>query len=252
MKPYYFYIALFFVSITFHNCGDFENVTIDHSPFDTELEGSTAKFTIIGDFLYAASSNNLITFNINAPNMPIYSTEIAIGSGVERIFSFAGKLFVGARSGMLIFDIATDGTPELRTSDYEYIKSCQPVAFNGQYAYVSVRNDDECRTSVSANEIQILDITDILNPTIISSFSMGSPQGIGISDNTLFVCDKQNGFTALDVTNPLAIVSLAIFPFYTKEVIVLENTVLAFSNTQIYQFDYSDLNNIYLVSTFDL
>lgn len=254
MKRIFIYNLLLVGSLfLFQNCNNDSDVSKSAVDSTTGVAGSTARFAVVGDFLYAVNHNSMKVFNVNAPNNPIFSTEVNIGTGIETIFPFAGKLFIGSRTGMFIFDIGADGVPQM-ISNYEHIESCDPVATNGQYAYVTLRSNGDCRTGgVTVNQLQILDVTDVLNPTLVAVHPMSNPLGVGVSGNTLFICDQGAGFKVFDATDPLNLVEKAHFPdVFAKDVIVLENKALVITPTAVHQFDYIDLERVTPISSFEL
>lgn len=214
----------------------------------TGIAGSLARFSIVGNFMYAINNSTLKWYDVSLPEDPIFVDSKVIGTGIETIFPFAGKLFIGSQQGMFIYDIGTNGEPEY-VSEYTHVQNCDPVATNGQYAFVTLRSGGNCRVGFSNNQLDILDVSDIYNPELVSTWNMFHPRGVGVDGNTLFVCDSQAGLKIFDVSDPLDINLIKQFDDFTAyDVIPLNGLLLVISPDNIYQFDYSDLNNIVKVS----
>src|SRR5262249_19826018 len=66
--------------------------------------GSMARFTLMEQYLYAVSDYDLRTFNISSAQDPSLVTKTNIGWGIETIYPFKDKLFIGSTTGMFIYD----------------------------------------------------------------------------------------------------------------------------------------------------
>ena len=102
---------------------------------------------------------------------------------------------------------------------------------------------------IDLNQMVIFDVTNIEQPELIAEYPMELPKGIGVDGKTLFVCDDKAGLKIFDVTNPREIVSIAHFDTFTAfDVIPLDGLLLVVGPENVYQFDYSDLSNIRMIS----
>src|SRR6476620_2290009 len=78
--------------------------------------GSTARMAIVGNYLYALSGDNLITFAVEDPETPIPLNRLQIPRGVETMFPFGQKLYLGSNGGLYIYDLKSAELPELEGS----------------------------------------------------------------------------------------------------------------------------------------
>jgi hypothetical protein len=212
---------------------------------NTGTGGSLARFTIVGNFLYTVDNTTLSTFDISQPAQPKPLQPITVGEGVETIFPLNNLLFLGTQSGMLIYQITPEGTP-LFVSSYQHIVSCDPVVANNQYAYVTLRASG-CRQAAAgaADLLEIIDISNILNPRVIASYDMESPHGLGLDGEALFVCLGLGGIKVFDAQMPGMLSELAhIKGINAIDVIPLNGLLLVIGPDRIIQYDYTDLNNI--------
>src|SRR5260221_981474 len=89
--------------------------------------GSQARFAIVNHFLYGLDGSNLDVVDITSETRPVSRNSIVIAWNAETLFPHQSTLFVGARTGMYIFDLTTPDQPHL-LSQYDHLMSCDPVA----------------------------------------------------------------------------------------------------------------------------
>src|SRR5690606_27823338 len=65
--------------------------------------GSTARFTLLNNNLYTVDHYQLKLFNVSQPRDPKYLNTIHLGGGIETIFPYNNKLFIGSTTGMHIY-----------------------------------------------------------------------------------------------------------------------------------------------------
>jgi hypothetical protein len=80
---------------------------------------------------------------------------------------------------------------------------------------------------------------------------MFAPKGVGLDGTTLFVCDDEAGLKIFDVTDPYELVPIAHIEDLTAfDVIPLNGLLLVVGPENVYEFDYTNLDNIRLLSSF--
>jgi len=188
--------------------GDFANFdiqsstnssVISNSKSGTGIGGSFARFTVVNDYLYTVDQSNLKSFLISNPSNPELKNTNAIGWGIETIFPYKDKLFVGSNAGMYIFDNSRPETPVL-LSKFEHARACDPVVVHENTAYVTLRNGTEC--TGFTNQLEIIDITNVLQPKLIKSYPMSHPHGLSYSDGKIYLAEGEYGFKVLNVEDP--------------------------------------------------
>ena len=78
----------------------------------TGIGGSMARFTIVDDYLYTVDSYKLISFDIQDQINPVMKEEVSLGWGIETIFPYEDKLFIGAQNGMHIYGLSNKEKPK--------------------------------------------------------------------------------------------------------------------------------------------
>jgi len=143
---------------------------------DTGIAGSYARFMVVNDFLYVIDNENIKTYSLSDPTLPNLIDEREVGQRIESIFHLDGRLFIGSGIGMFIYTIQSDGIPEY-TSDFSYeifpIYPCDPVVANSTHAFVTLNSTvvpvGFCAGNLQPlNQLNIFDITDISQPTLIN------------------------------------------------------------------------------------
>jgi hypothetical protein len=210
--------------------------------------GSMARFTIAGNFLYALDGGYLQPFDITNTTDPLSQAKSYVAWDIETIFPHSSNLFIGSSSGMYILDASNPAAPT-KISTYEHIRSCDPVVVDANYAYVTLRSGSECQGFT--NQLEVIDIQDILSPKLLNTYQMSNPHGLGIDDNTLFVCDGDAGLKIFDAKDIDAIDANQLAHYSdinAFDVIPLDNVLMMIGADGLFQYDYSDPANIKLLS----
>jgi len=255
MKNSNLYILFILLSSLLFTCAEDAGIA---GTSDTGIAGSYARFMIVDNFMYIIDNQNIKTYSLNNPTEPVLQDEQTIGERIESIFHRNGRLFIGSGVGMFIYTIQQNGIPEY-TSDFSYdifpIFPCDPVVANDTHAFVTLNTSirtSTCRgtTTEQVNQLNIFDITNIEEPILINEVQMNKPKGLALDGNTLFICDDAAGLKVLDVSDVLNVTTIAHFDtFNAYDVIPLGGLLLVVGPDNVYQFDYSDINNIILIST---
>lgn len=210
------------------------------------IGGSMARFAIASDHLYSVSYSQLSSFNINIPYEPKLTNTKQIGWNIETIFPFQDKLFIGSTTGMFIYNISDASNPTL-LSQFSHVRSCDPVIADEKYAYVTLRSGTQCQGF--SNQLEVLDIAQVTQPSLLKTYPMTNPHGLAKDDDLLFICDGKDGlkvYNASDVNNIKLIKTIN--GLETYDVIAFNNIAMVVCKDGLYQFDYSDNNNIRQVS----
>src|SRR5690606_15098541 len=118
--------------------------------------------------------------------------------GVETIFPYRDKLFIGTNSGMHILDNSEPANPQLLSS-FTHARACDPVVVHENIAYVTLRSGTICGGSV--NRLELVDVSNARSPFLIKTYDMQSPAGLSINFPTLYVCESEHGLKVFDVTD---------------------------------------------------
>lgn len=210
------------------------------------LGGSMARFSIYRDYLYAVDNQQLHVFNIAALDNPTELNTIQLGWGIETIMPYQDKLFVGTNSGVLIYDNKVPTNPSY-LSQFNHATSCDPVFIENDFAYVTLRSGTRCEGF--SNQLDILDVSNIMNPTLVKTYEMSNPHGLSVNDNIMYLCDGNDGLKVYDVTDKMNVDKNQIFHDANKatyDVIVTptRDLLLVIGDDGLYQYDRSNPNNL--------
>ena len=160
--------------------------------------GSMARFTLMDGHLFAVDASTLRVFDVQNPAEPKFLKPIELGWGIETIFPFQQKLFIGSNRGMHIYDASNPSAPT-RMAVYEHVLSCDPVVVNEEYAFVTLRSGNFCANGV--NELHVLDIKDPYQPKLKKAYPMLNPHGLGLAENYLYVAEGKYGLKSFKIND---------------------------------------------------
>ena len=212
----------------------------------TGTGGSMARFTIVGTYLYALHDGYVELFDISTPEEPAKWTKIDLSWDIETIFPYQDKLFIGSMTGMYIFDNSNPANP-VELSEFSHARSCDPVVATDTRAYVTLRSGTVC--GGGSDELNVIDISDIKSPVLLKTYGMWEPYGLGIEGDTLFICDGPAGLKIYNAADDMNHVLLKWFKdIESFDVIPLGGIAIVVGKGGLYLFDYSDTENISLLS----
>ncbi len=215
--------------------------------------GSMARFMLNEQYLYViAIPSRLKTVDVESASQMSIIDSVDVPRNMETLSILGNNLFIGTTTGLLIFDLVNPQKPN-QISSYDHLTACDPVVVDGQYAYVTLRTGTMCTNG--QNLLEVIDISSVTNPYLVKSYPMFNPHGLGIDGNLLFVCDGAAGLKIYDKTDPLEIITnqLTHYPeIDTYDVIPLNNILMLVGTGGIYQYDYSDPDNIIQISHIDI
>ncbi len=217
----------------------------------TGVGGSMARFTIMGNYLYAIDNWTMDLFDLSQPDQPVLTGTVDIGWGIETIFPYEDKLFIGSNNGMFIYD-NSDPTNPVQLAAFAHARACDPVFVKDNYAYVTLRSGNTCEGF--NNQLDLIDITEITDPQLIFSFPMDNPHGLTIKENNLLLCEGEFGLKSFDISDPLTLNQRlldrveGIFAFDAISIPGADDVVMVIGEDGFYQYDFSDPANLVLLS----
>lgn len=219
------------------------DMALNSSGSSNGVNGSMSRFTLYDNKLYAVLNNYMSIFDLSGEQPTKAGESIYIGWNVETIFSYKDNMFMGTPTGMIIYSVTDPLKPEYQ-SRITHAFGCDPVVVDNDLAYVTVRSGNAC--GQNTNELIIVNVADVKLPKFIVSFDMVSPKGLGIDANKLFLCD--DGLKIFQITsNPRDLDDNMIKHVKGMDgfdLIPFNNTLMMIAEDGLYQYDYTDVNNI--------
>lgn len=215
--------------------------------------GSMARFTVADDHLYTIDGGEIKVFEVKQ-SLPTLKSEVTVQWGIETLFPMAGSLFIGSNNGLLIYDISNPESPQY-VSTFSHATACDPVVVQDDIAYVTLRDGRECLGFV--NQLDVIDVSNLHNPSLIRSYPMDNPHGLSVLDETLYLCEGSFGLKTFDISNTNQIAQSLldqVTGFNAYDVIVLPpgDHVMVVGQNGLYQFDATDRADLKQISVISI
>lgn len=211
--------------------------------------GSMSRFAIVNNYLYSVSNSSLSAINIENSENPSISNIQNIGWEIETIYPFKDKLFIGSTTGMQVFNVNNPSAPQF-ISSFAHARLCDPVIADDDYAYLTLHSsEDVCQGT--QNELNVIDISNISSPQLITRINLTKPKGLSKDGNVLIVCDDNSGlriFSVSNPTNPILVQTIALNDAY--DVICDNGIAIVSAKDGIHQYNYTNPNNVVKISQF--
>ncbi|HEY0432781.1 MAG TPA: hypothetical protein VGC95_02840 [Chitinophagaceae bacterium] len=202
------------------------------------IAGSMARFSIVDNYLYTINSISLTSYDISVPFSPQRAGTTNVSWNIETVYPVKDKMFVGSQSGMFVYDIS-DPTNLTNLGQFTHARSCDPVIADDDYAYVTLRNGSTC--GGYTNELDVLNISDVLAPTIVKIYPLTNPRGLTKDGSLLFICDGVSGVKMYDASNPAGLkLKTVAGGFEANDVIAWNKRLIVTAADGLYQFGYAD------------
>ena len=202
--------------------------------------GSYARFQIRNNALYTIDSYKLNVFNITNPvdaffDKEVYMTQWFGGGEFETLFIQKDILFVGSTTGMYTVDASDEFNPYF-VSGFSHATACDPVVVFENTAYITVRGGSSC--GAIEDQINVINVTDISNPTLLSTYLVSEPYGLGIKDDVLYVGCGNNGLKVFNATNSANLTLENTYQGNVKDIIPLADQLIVIGENTIIQYSY--------------
>lgn len=238
--------------IQFLNATNASGASSGISGSGTGFGGSMARFGIKDKVLYIVESNTLKVFDISNKLQPVNMGNFYPGWNVETMFISGDNMFLGTTTGMVIFNISNPLVPTSRIF-FNHARSCDPVVVDDTLAYVTLRSGTTC--GGATNCLDVINIKNINSPSLISTYTMTNPHGLGKKGDLLFICDGSAGLKIYDASNPLMISNHLIYTYpniNAYDVIPIGDLLVMIGDNGLYQYNYSNIQDIKLLSKIEV
>jgi len=214
--------------------------------------GSMARFGIRDKVLYIVDQSTLKVFDISDKTSPVKSGDFNPGWGIETMFLSGDNMFLGTTTGMVIYDISNPLVPSSRTF-FNHARSCDPVIVDDTLAYITLRTGTTC--GGNTNCLDIINIKNISQPKLLMTYSMTNPHGLGKGGDLLFICDGDAGLKIYDASDPRTLGNHLVYTYpdiNAYDVIPIDDILVLIGDDGLYQYNYSNIQNITLLSRIEV
>lgn len=209
------------------------------------VAGSMARFGLYKNMLYIVGQYNLYTFKLNSASDASLLNTSYVSWNVETIFITDNHMFLGTQNGMIVESLEVPESPA-QIATYSHITACDPVIVKDDLAYVTLKGGTTCRGTV--NQLDVIRMSNGYSKfELLKSYPMYGPQGLGIDDELLFICDGDAGLKIYNTSDPLSITNnmIASFPLINAyDVIPMNNYLFMIGEKGFMLYDYSNVQNI--------
>lgn len=207
--------------------------------------GSMARFGLYKEMLYIINQNSLFSFKLKSASEVTLLNTSYVSWNVETIFITDDHLFLGTQNGLVVESLEVPEQP-LQIGMFSHITACDPVVIKGDLAFVTLKGGTTCRGNV--NQLDIVRMSSGYTKfELLKSYPMFGPQGLGIDDDLLFICDGDAGLKIYNAADPLTITDHPVASFSTinaYDVIPMNNYLFMIGNDGFRLYDYSNIQNI--------
>lgn len=205
----------------------------------TGVGGSTARMTIVDDYLYAIAGDNIQLFDISQPATPNPWTKITLDWEIQTLFPYGDYLLIGAADGVRILDNTDPASPQY-VADFTHATAIDPVVASDGFAYVTLKSDFTRPNGFVPDQMNVIDITNITDPQLVLNTPMQAPEGLTIAGDKLFVCDGVAGLKVFDISERAKpVFSSSIADVDCNDVIAQNGILYVITDTSFQQYDYS-------------
>ncbi len=191
------YIAIVFGCLLFFGCEKSGESAVAAN--STGKGGSLAKFTIIGNYVYAVSMHYLYTIDISNPSNPVKVNQSQLNYDMETIYPYKSNLFIGSRTGLYIYSLEKPSAP-LLIGQAKHGRSCDPVIANDSVSYSTLKGSSFCGPATSG--LYVYNIKSLNAPELKKLIPINSPIGLGMADSALYVCCADEGLKVYNIIDP--------------------------------------------------
>ena len=158
--------------------------------------GSLSRMALFGGHFYYVNEFSMHIYDVSDLSTPEKVSEAYMEWGVETIFPYKSNIFIGANNGMHIYDNEDPSNPQY-LSTFAHANACDPVVVQDDIAYVTLRDGNECEDFV--NQLDVVDVSNLLEPQLIASFPMHNPHGLAVRGDILYLCEGDEGLKVFNV-----------------------------------------------------
>lgn len=211
--------------------------------------GSITRFAAHNGYMYALDQNRILVYSLaNVANPQLVNT-VQTEYGLETIIVYENVVYIGSTTALYIMNISNPAAPFIvGKSDREVLRGgCDPVVVKDNYAYSTVKIIENVCGEVSVvSQLLVYDVSDQTAPTLVGSYDMNIPNGLGYKGDHLFVCDEgDDSVVIFDISNPESLQYQGSFDLQDPvDVIVDNNRMIISAKTDFNIYNISDIENI--------
>ncbi len=222
------------------------------------LSGSSEKFTIIDEYLFAIDGGYLTSYRIINPLNISKVDSSFVDWGLKSLLPYERQnkdyLLAGTGSNTFFYEVL-NGYSLFSQGKTRSFTGCDNVVADQSRAYVTSRDNTSTSSCPGATSLlQIFNIDTLQSPQPVSSYDMEEPLGLGIDEDLLFVCDRNSGLHLFDVESAIALeqnLQKNLESVIGSDILLYEingrKIALVIAEDGLFQYDYTVVNDIQLL-----
>ncbi len=242
--PIFFLLS---VALAVFSCSSSDSAFADQSG----QSGSITRFAVFKGYMYALNQNEVQTYRLKADGDPELVHRLPTDYGLETIFIYDNAIFLGSRTAMYILDVTNPAAPVfLSKSDRldSFFGGCDPVVVQGNYAYSTIKIiQNICGRASAQSALLVYDVTNKSAPQQTGVYPLNLPNGLGIKDHYLLVCDEgSDRVEVFDISDPKAL-KPTLFSFALEDpydLIIRGETMIVSTKSRFQLYNVRDMADI--------
>ncbi len=228
-------------NVTIKNNGITQQVPVTVNNFDPQalsvisIPGGTNNVDVSGDYAFVATGSGLSVVNVSNHSSPKIAANLSVGGTAYDVRIVGNFAYLAAgEQGLKIVDVADPTHPTLKGS-FDTLGLAQDVKVDRQFAFIAdgsngleivdVHNpsapveagrlsglgnvvgvdvSDNTAVLVADNSLHVIDVTDLVNPRLLVSLSIGAVQDVVMEGNYAYVASYTSGWQVVSLVNRTA------------------------------------------------
>jgi len=225
-----------------------ESCCCDPEPVNNYQPQQQVFFTITGNSIYALNNELLKIYTLDS-GVIHFKASVALQRNNQndgKALSAMGSTII---AGETLYNASTYGS-KLQGTSVNYYSACDPIIFKNSFAFTISRSNSEC---YGYDELRVIDISDPTSPNSVFNLNIETPYGLAIDGDVLFTISGMNGFKVFNIQDPTNPSLIKDYPDIEGTYVSAERgIVIVRNNNSLQQYDYSDINDLKLLSTLSI
>lgn len=232
-------ISVVVLSAALSGCQTDNSESSDNTISTGAVAGSTAALTYQNGHLVVLDADRILAYRFPDEGLAELTGSYSV-QGAETVFPEGeSTLYIGRNGGASILNLDGNGEFSL-LGEANHIVSCDPVIVDSGVMYLTLRSANNCANPNGADELQVWEVSDPAEPTMLSTLAMPNPFGLSKNDDALWICTG-NGLARVNVTDSTNPVLETTYPEILCNDIIIRSEAEAYvtSDDAIYLIDLS-------------
>jgi hypothetical protein len=225
-----------------------ESCCCDPGPVNNYQPEQLGFFTITGNSIYALNNKLLKIYTLDSGVIHFKTSVVLQGSSQNdgKALAATGSTVI---AGETLYNASLHDS-QLQGTNVNYYSACDPIIFKNNFAFTISRSGSEC---YGYDELRVIDISDPASPNSVFNLNIETPYGLAIDNDMLFTIAGNNGLKVFNIQDPANPTLIKDYPDIDGTYVSAESGIVIVRNSNsLQQYDYSDINDLKLLSTLSI